>query len=367
MTEQSKIQSKVEELWYKNGCKGTALLATGSGKSKILVNIISKEKTKSLIVVPTEKLRDRGWMEEFIKWNKLDIFNKYIDICCYASLKNIDLSIYNIVGLDEVHNITINNIQVFKNHYNRLKILCLTATEPRDEQKQHIIYNMIKCPVLYRLSLKEAINKGIVAPLNIYVHQLQLSTEKSYPVKYKDKTTGLEKTFYQSELEMYNYINKRLYKKLNPTQFDYLFRAKFIYNSRTKTEYAKKLITSIPENKRVLIFSQSIKQIEELLPEVYHSKIDDKYYNLFIQEKINKLGVVSAINEGDNIKNLDIGIIIQGNSNPKDTFQRIGRIIRYRENHTAEIHILCLMNTVDEIWINDILQDYQDLITIIKI
>lgn len=366
MTEQDNIQKEVIKRWYKNNCKGTALLATGSGKSKIFVDIVSKERKKALLVVPTEKLRDRNWKEEFKTWNKLDVFNKYVDICCYASLKNIDLTLYFIVGLDEVHNVTINNIQPFKNHFERLKIICLTATEPREEQKKHIIYNMIKCPVLYTLTLKEAIDKGIVAPLSIYVHELQLGTEKSYPVKYKDKTTGLEKTFYQSELEMYNYINKRLNKKLNPTRFDYLFRAKFIYDSKTKTEYAKRLLANIPQNKRIIIFSQSIKQIEELLKETYHSKTNDNYYNLFVNEKINRLGVVNSLNEGDNIKNLDIGVIVQGNSNPKDTFQRIGRIIRKRSGHSAVIHLIILKNTVDEIWYQDILQDYQELITIIK-
>lgn len=366
MSEQELIQKEVEKKWYENNCKGTALLATGSGKSKIFINIVSKEKKKSLLVVPTEKLRDRNWKEEFIKWKKLSIFNKYVDICCYASLKNMDLKNYHIVGLDECHNITANNVQPFKEHYERLKIICLTATEPREEEKQFILYNMLKCNVIYILTLKEAIKKGIVAPLNIYVHELELSTVKNIPVKYKDKTTGKEKVFYQSEKEMYDYINKKLYKKLRPTQFDYLFRAKFIYNSKTKTDYAKKLITSIPNNKRVLIFSQSIKQIEELIKEVYHSKIDDKYYNLFINEKIKRLGVVNSLNEGDNIKNLDIGIIVQGNSNPKNTFQRIGRIIRYREGYTADIHLIILKDTVDEVWYQDILKDYQELITIIK-
>lgn len=366
MNTQNQIQKEVEKLWYKNNCSGTALLATGSGKSKIFIDIISKEKKKWLLVVPTEKLKLRNWKEEFIVWDKLDIFTKYVEVQCYASLSKLDLSLYDGVCLDEVHNITINNVQSFKNHFERLKILCLTATEPREDEKKHIIYNMLKCPVLYRLTLKEAIFKGIVAPLNIYVHELQLSVEKLYPVKYKDKITGLEKTFYQSELEMYDYINKRLYKKLKPTQFDYLFRAKFIYDSKTKTEYAKKLIASISENKRILIFSQSIKQIEKLLPEVYHSKTDDKYYNLFINEKINRLGVVNSLNEGDNIKNLDIGIIVQGNSNPKNTFQRIGRIIRKRKDHSAIIHLIILKNTVDETWYQEILEDYSELITIVK-
>lgn len=365
MTQQEIIQNDTIIAWENNNFKGTALLCTGAGKSKVGIDIINKYKGNWLIVVPTIKLKERGWKDEFTKWNLLKLYNN-LNICCYDSLKKEDLNNYNGIILDEVHNITINNIQPFKNHHVRLKILCLTATEPREDEKKHILYNMIKCPVIYRLTLKEAISKGIVAPLNIFVHELQLGTEKIYPVKYKDKITGLEKTFYQSELEMYNYINKRLYKKLKPTQFDYLFRAKFIYDSKTKTEYAKKLITSIPENKRIIIFSQSIKQIEELITEVYHSKTDDKYYNLFINEKINKLGVVNSLNEGDNIKNLDIGIIVQGNSNPKNTFQRMGRILRKRKDHSAIIHLIILKNTVDETWYQDILEDYSELITIIK-
>lgn len=366
MTEQDLIQKKVIDLWYQNNCKGTALLATGSGKSKILIDIVIKEKIKTLIVVPTEKLRDRNWKLEFETWGQLELFKKYVTICCYASLKKMDLSLYSLAGLDEVHNVTPDNIEPFRHHYKRLKIICLTATEPREDVKKDIIYNKLKCPVLYTLTLKEAIDRKIVAPLSIYVHELALGTEKNYPVKYKDKTTGLEKTFYQSELEMYNYINKRLYKKLNPTQFDYLFRAKFIYNSKTKTEYAKKLLAGIPSSKRIIIFSQSVKQIDELVKETYHSKTDDKNYNLFVNEKINRLGVVNSLNEGDNIKNLDIGVIVQGNSNPKNLFQRIGRIIRKRNGHSAVIHLIILKDTVDETWYQEILQDYKELITIIK-
>jgi len=99
---------------------------------------------------------------------------------------------------------------------------------------------------------------------------------------------------------------------------------------------------------------------------VYHSKRDDKYYNLFINQKINKLGVVEALNEGDNLSNMDSCIIVQNNSNPKNLFQRMGRILRKRSNHIAKIDILCLMNTVDEVWINSMLQGYEEFITIIK-
>lgn len=361
MSLQSKIQKEVEERWYKNNCKGTAALATGSGKSKIFVDIVSKQKKPWLLVVPTEKLRDKNWKEEFDKWNKSHIYDTYVTTCCYASLAKVDLSQYHGCCLDEGHNISINNVQPFKEHYERLNILVLTATVPRDELKRHILFTMLKCDIVYELSLKDAIKIGIVAPLKIYLHELYLSTDKN--IRVKNKKTN----FLQSEKGMYDYLCKRIEDKAFPTQMDYLIRARFIYNSSTKTEYAKKLLAKLPPDKRILIFSQSIMQIEEIIDEVYHSKTNDNYYNLFIDEKINRLGVVEALNEGENIKNLDIGFILQCNSNPKNLFQRIGRIVRKRKNHEAQIHILVLMNTVDEKWINNILIGYEDIITRIKV
>lgn len=365
MNIKTKIQKNVIQEWYGNSCKGLALLATGSGKSKIFIDIVSKEKKKWLLVVPTEKLRDRNWKDEFIKWSKTSVYTKYVNTCCYASLKNVDLSLYDGVCLDECHNITVNNVQPFKNHVDRLKILCLTATKPTDFDKQYILENMLKCNIIYNLSLKKAVELGIVAPLNIIVHELKLSTVKDIPVKYKDKN-GNKQVFYQSEQGSYDYLCQKIARKAKPTQFDYIFRAKFIYDSKTKTEYAKKLLKELPKDKRILVFSQSINQIESIMKETYHSKTDDKFYNSFIKEEIKRLGVVSSLNEGENIPNLDIGVIVQGNSNPKNTFQRIGRIIRYREGHTADIHLIILKDTVDELWYQEILKDYQELITIIK-
>lgn len=362
MSLQDKIQKEVEKKWYDNNCKGTATLATGSGKSKIFVNIVSKQKKPWLLVVPTEKLRDKNWLEEFEKWKKLSIYNKYVTTCCYASLKNVDLTSFYGVCLDEVHNITINNVQPFKLHHERLNILALTATPPRDEEKKHILFNMLKCNIIYELSLKQAIDIGIVAPLRIFIHEMEL--DRRLNIKKKTKSGS---NFFVSEYNNYHWINKLIEGKQYPSQTDYLMRARFVYNSATKTDYARRLLDKIPKGKRILVFSQSIRQIESIIKEVYHSKVNDNNYNLFVEEKIERLGVVEALNEGENIKNLDIGVIIQCNSNPKNLFQRIGRIIRKREGHIAEVHVLVLKGTVDEKWVNSILFEYEDIVTRIKV
>ncbi len=371
MSEQEKIQNEVEKKWEENNFKGTACLATGSGKSKIFINILNKTKESWLLVVPTVKLRDRNWKDEFKKWKSTRIYNKYVKTCCYASLLKEDLTKYKGICFDECHNITTNNIQNLSSNITNLKILCLTATLPRDFEKQYILFNILKSKLIYNLSLTKAIELNIVAPLKIYVHKLNLNTEKNIEIKYKDKNTKQEKVFYQSEEKYYEYINKKINDKIKlrkqPTQFDYLNRTRFVYDSKTKTNYAKNLLLSLPKDKRILIFSQSINQIEEIISTTYHSKTDDKYYDLFLKQKINRLGVVSALNEGENIPNLDIGIIIQVNSNPTDMLQRFGRIIRKRDNHEAVIHIIMLKNTVDEIWINNLLSDYKDITTEINI
>jgi len=368
MTVQDKIQNEVEVQFYKNNCRGLALLATGSGKSKIFINILNKERKRWLLVVPTQKLRDRNWKEEFDKWNSLEVYNKYLTICCYKSLCKENLSSYDGVCLDEVHHITENNVKHLTLN-KTIKILALTATLPRDLNKQNILFNKLKCKILFNLPLKEAIRLKIVAPLNIYIHNLNLSTEKNILVSYKDKVTGENKTFYQSEQDKYNYINSRLSKMLSegkiPGKFDYLNRARFLFESETKVKYARKLLERFHE-KKVLVFSQSIPQIENILKEVFHSKTNDKYYNLFVKNKIYHLGVVESLNEGENIDNLDIGLIVQFNSNELALMQRIGRIIRKRKDHIADIHILVFKNTIDEVWANDILAEYKDLITYIN-
>ena len=65
------IQQDAEKKWIKNGHRGLIALCTGAGKSKIFVNIaVNNPKEKWLLVVPTEKLRDENWADEFIKWKK---------------------------------------------------------------------------------------------------------------------------------------------------------------------------------------------------------------------------------------------------------------------------------------------------------
>lgn len=358
--EKNLVQNEAEHAWRHNNCKGALAICTGGGKSKIFINVLHKEPEKWLLVVPTTKLRDENWRDEFKKWKKLTYFNRYVDKCCYKSLHKYDLSKYAGVCLDEGHNLTVNNSKPFfkDDAFKRLKILYLSATTPTDPNKVGLMYRL-GIPTVYTLTLDQGVDRGLVAPYRIKVIRVPMDTRNNIAIKYKRK--GKEYKFNTSEEKQYKFATKRIAEALEANKdakFQYFNRMRVIYNLKSKKAVAKQLLSQIKDDKRTLVFAQSIDQIEDLTKCTYHSKTDDTCYNDFINEKINRLGVVMAVNEGTNIPNLDVAAIVQLNSNSKDLIQRIGRIVRYREGHIASIYILVSKDTVDEEWVTKALSSF---------
>lgn len=343
----SKVQREAQQAWEANNRWGCLYMATGTGKSKVAINISKIVerllKFKILLVVPTEKLRDENWKEEFTKWDSLNTYNR-IERCCYASLNKYENYNFDLVILDEGHNITPNNSQFFAQ--NRVKsCILLTATKPDDSIKLQILRGLHLNPV-YELTLDDSVRLGLVAPYDITIITTTLSTGEKYI-----KAGNKQKTFYQNEKERYNYLTKRCIA--TPSKTFFLSRMRFIYNLKSKTEATKAILENvIPKDLRTLIFCGSIDQAENLCPYTFHSKTTDKYLTMFKKKEINRTACVNALNEGQNIDELDVAFIVQLNSKELHLIQRIGRFIRYRVGHIGKIIILCVEDTVDKDWVN---------------
>jgi len=355
------LQKEALQAVQANGGSGILCLATGVGKSKIAIDYCKvfyterKNKFKCLLVVPTEKLRDTNWHDEFIKWKSKTIYSNCIERTCYASFNKIKNKEYDLVILDEIHRGTEHNFKFFKNNKTK-NILGLTATYPKDEIKQELLKE-INLPVVYSVSLDDAVKNNVVAPYKIKVIELFLDDKDKY-IQAGSKTKSFMTTEYGQYQYVSNMINKILYSGRPAPAWLFLKRMHLIYNLRSKTQIAKKVIESIPKDERTLIFCGSISQAEELCKNSYHSKSDDKSFNKFCNEEINQLSCVNALNEGQNIPNLDNAVIVQLNSNELSTIQRIGRCIRYRPGHEATIYILSVVQTQDEKWVKKALENF---------
>lgn len=370
MTKEEKqdlIQKAALEAWYKGGSWGLLAMATGVGKSRVAINAIVDlylnwsmviPNPKILLVVPTEKLRDNNWEEEFKKWGESTTYSG-LQRSCYASINKYKDEVFDLVLLDEVHSLTEYNSQFFTSNSVRT-LLALSATPPDAKAKEGTDVEKVKLFKQFRIKtdfyypLDQARKDGLVANYEIWVVQTMLDAKDKY-IEAGPKA----KRFYQTELERYKFLSKMIQKfaimkNYVMVKVKSLERMRLIANSKEKLDVCKRLLEKCKGN-RILVFGGSIDQIEKLMPgQVYHSKsgkAGHTYLEQFMKEEVDVCGTVAAANEGLNIPNLDIGLIAQISSDSRALVQRIGRIIRWRPNHTSYIFIVLAVGTQDEKWL----------------
>lgn len=354
-----KVQRDADQAHRNAGRWGLICAATGVGKSKIAINMVEKLVTfkpdaKILLVVPTQSLRDTGWRDEFVQWGQHSTFTTNVIKVCYKSLAKFKDQVFDLVILDECHNLSEAQSTLFKK--NEVKgLVGLTATKPKKLDKI-AIFESVGLNLVYEITLDEAVDLGIVAPYQITVVRVPLES------RVKNVLAGAkEKPFMVTEASNYDYFRKVEEKERNqgkaPSQSFFLKRMRFIYNLRSKTEAARTLLAKMKEEERIVIFSGSCEQADELSECRYHSKTDDVCYTQFRNREINRLSCVNSVNEGHNLPLVDLGLVVQINSNDLHIIQRIGRFIRYRPNHTGRLVILAAENTIDERWVREALQE----------
>lgn len=351
-----KVQKEAVQAFIDNDGRGMIVMATGSGKSKVAIDIAkyySKLKKARMydgnfLLVPTEKLRDENWYEEFTQWRAKSVYENTTRLC-YASASKVESFNYLLGVLDEGHNLTELSSEIFSNN-NVEHVVVLTATPPTSIEKK-MLFERLAIPIVYQLSLDEAVKLGFVAPYKINVVFTELDA-----VNKNIKSGNKANPFYQTELQKYKYLCDAYEStpKYSKQRFAAtLTRMRFIYNLPSKAEAARYLLDNvIPQDDKSIIFCGSIAQANELCENRFHSKISDKAYNAFKAGEINRLSCVQGINEGHNFPGMDSGLAVQINANEKDLIQRIGRLIRFRVGHEAAVWIIVCKGTQDELWLN---------------
>lgn len=336
------------------------IMATGAGKSKVAIDYSKSMKGRHCLLVPTQKLRDANWKEEYQKWNAYGT-EKRTEKYCYVSANKVQNKIYNLAILDEGHNITEANSEFFYNNQVKKAVL-LTATRPsrrKDFDKFNILQEL-GFKVVFELTLDQAVKLGFVAPYEVNIINVPLESSKK-TIKGGTKA----KPFMTTEKATYDWIdkscNKAIFSRSRQLKFLLLKRMRFIYDLPSKQEAAQYLLDNvIPKTEKGLIFCSSIKQAEELNPFFFHSKSSDEHYNLFKQDEIKRLSCVKSLNEGHNFDGVDFALIVQLTSKEKDLIQRIGRIVRQRAGHKAKIFIIVSTHTQDEKWLEKAIENLDE-------
>jgi superfamily II DNA or RNA helicase len=325
----------------------------GTGVGKTLVGLLHIERNTSelhnVLVVAPKKSIFQSWSDDAVKFGKQDLL-KRITFSTYIGLPKRDPNEYDYIYLDECHSL-LDSHRSFLDVY-KGGILGLTGTPPKHKSSEKGMMVSQFCPVVYTFKADDAIDNGIINDYQIIVHELKLDEAKNYQVNMKTKS------FVTSEKQNYNYWGNRIEMGQGPAQMLRVMRMKAMMEYPSKEKYTKKLMESI--NAKCIVFANTQDQADRLCRFSYHSGNSNSEQNLisFKEGKINKLSCVLQLNEGINIPELRQGIIMHAYGNERKASQRIGRLLRLNPEDKAIVHILCYTGTVDEKWVKEALEGF---------
>lgn len=360
--------------------------ATGVGKSKGAIKIIEKFKPQRVLLIVAETPHKDNWKSEFEKW-KGD-WSK-VTVECYASLKNYKDTQWDMIILDEGHHANSDLRQDILSSIRVTRVIVLTATLDTDDISnlevvfKHSFYT-------YSITLQDAISNNILPTPKIYLVPLELDklnyteiieeswgsilNQKQVSILFEQRFQYLDKRRYPSikltirctPFQKYVYLTdkqeyfKRLYMRLRQefqkNKWLQLGSIKKRFLASLKTDITNKILI-LCRNKRYICFCGSIEQAELLDKNAcIHSKQKATLQRIqdFNIKKMNSLIAVNMLQEGQNLKDIEVGIITQLDGKERAFIQKFGRTLR--ADNPIQI-ILYFKNTRDEEYLNSALED----------
>lgn len=297
----------------------TLAISMGVGKTRMGIQHLQKNYhafIKALVVIPKLSIK-KSWLDELEKMDIQSLAN-HIEFVTYISLNKKNPNEYDIVYLDECHNLLETHDSFLSNF--KGKILGLTGTPPVKKFTEK--YKMVQkyCPVKYNFSIDDATDSSILNDYKIVIHELELSKLKTLKKKKKDGGH-----WYTSEYDDYMYLCQKLATANGSKQIQMasIFRMRGIMEYNTKELYVKSLLLNIKE--KCIVFANTQDQADKICKHSYHSNNINSEDNLqkFNDGRITQMSCVLQLSEGITIPNLKQGIIMHAYGNERKTAQRI--------------------------------------------
>jgi superfamily II DNA or RNA helicase len=350
-----KEQQEHLKAWKSNNYTGTSIAATGLGKTRMgllaIIEILEDDPNKvALVIVPTENLRDREWVEEFKNWHVTHLLPR-VEFMCIQSAYKLTGHHWDLVIIDEVH--TTLSLEYRKFYENNLwdNLYCLTATAP--ENKEYLKYLKQFAPIIRTTDVNKALTLGLVSPYKVYNLSVEFTPEEMIEYNKCNKmfnlaTVKLGGMFvaFENATKYRNGKDPELKKWSNIFYIMMQKRKKICFNASNKIKTTQQIVNKFMDRK-ALIFSENItfaEDLQEVLGDecvTFHSKMKAKERKAALKTfddgrtKKRIISSVKALNAGFNVPECSLGICCAGSSKGLDNVQRTGRTLRLMEGKVA--------------------------------
>ena len=322
-----RIQRQATDLLIKNK-RLICEWATSVGKTKVALNYVKDNPSDSVLILVPETDNIRNWETEF---SDFSIPRNNVVIACYASFHKFSSTQWDLIVFDEAPHVDTEKRKAVCKSISGKHILALGAVLSEEEVNtlQTVYGNFYR----WRISFDQAIDLGILPEPIVWI--LHMDMNKRTGKRYYDRSIRTEK-------EIYDLIQKKVDDAVsayndNPSAFNKqkMLRAgrdRKVFLASMKTAALKYICGKLDEkNRRYICFCNSISQAEKIGGDrAYTSKtpVSAKRLEMFNNGDINALFVVGKLIEGQNLKNIECGIIGQLGGKERITVQSIGRIMR---------------------------------------
>ena len=363
--------------------------ATGTGKSKAAIDIVNylieRDGHLKVLLVVAEINHKSNWEREFKKWKLKECD---ITIECYASLRKYRNSSWDLIIFDEGHHLGSDlRMNLLTEIFSRY-IIVLSATLP-----DQVIYSLNQIFGDFKISkitLGEAIRYGLLPKPKIYLIPLTLdNTCPDYSVieewgnkerkitrrcsfyerwgflKHKEKYPNTSLIISCTAKQKYDYLTSKCeyWKSRYLTSRVEFLKTKWLqcgsqrkrFLGELKTKVAIELLEKI-KDKRFICFCSSIDQAKILGGEnAVHSEESKSLQIIesFNEKRIDNLFAVGLLQEGQNLVDIQAGVIIQLDGKERAFVQKFGRSLRAED---PVQFILYYKDTRDEEYLKKVLE-----------
>ena len=358
-------QTEAIDAWNANGKRGVVCLPTGAGKTFIAILLIADTQRPTLVHVPTIDLMHQWY--DVLK----EHFGQEVGLYGggYHELRALTVTTYQSAVLhashygnqfgfaifDECHHLpgeqyqyaAISSIAPFR--------LGLTATPERVDGKESRLYELVgeRC---YEAKVQELSGKMLS---KYRVVTIPIEMEDTERVRYEEARHTYLNFLKTAKINMgtprgwHLFLWKTSQTDEGREAFQaYLTQKHLSFASTTKQEWVWKLIQR-HRGARILIFTQDNDTAYRLgeqffLPVLTHqTKVKERnaFLNGFRNGTYSILVTSKVLNEGVDVPEANVAIIVSGSGSVREHVQRLGRILRKREGKQAVLYELISKQT----------------------
>lgn len=341
-------QNEALKSWLKNKGKGVVVLPTGAGKSYLATLAIEKKQRSTLLVVPTIDLMNQ-WYDTLKATFDIEIgligagYYEIKDITvitydsAYIHMENIG-NYFGLIIFDECHHLPGETYSLASSFCLAPFRLGLTAT-PERADGQHYLLNELIGKTVYRKEITELSGKYLAdyETMKLYVELTPQQIEE-----------------YRKERQIYlNFLKKHKIIMGSPTGWNRFImiaaqskegrHAFASYRKQKELALAAPVKINVLEtllhkhrNDMVLIFTQDNQSVYKIskkfiIPSITHqTKVKERseILNNFNEGIYSAVVTSKVLNEGVNVPNANVAIILSGSGSIMEHVQRLGRILR---------------------------------------